>query len=183
MRTCIGPGSATSAPSERRLIRLGRPGQGSSAYPRAVPSIDDVRRLVELDHGLATISTVRADGTVQSTVVNGGVIDDPRTGDPVVAFVGRPGTRKLVNLRERPTVTMTWRAGWAWTTVEGSAELIGPDDSGHGIDAEGLRVLLRAIYSAAGGGEHEDWAEYDRVMAVERRAAVLVPPSRIYVNP
>ncbi len=82
-----------------------------------------------------------------------------------------------------PTATMTWRAGWAWTTVEGEAELIGPDDPAEGVDAEGVRTLLRAIYSASGGGEHEDWAEYDRVVAIERRVAVLVPPQRIYVNP
>jgi hypothetical protein len=30
---------------------------------------------------------------------------------------------------------------------------------------------------------HEDWAEYDRVMAAERRVAVLVTPQRIYQNP
>jgi hypothetical protein len=34
----------------------------------------------------------------------------------------------------------------------------------------------------AAGGEHEDWAEYDRVMAEQRRAAVLVDPARIYSN-
>ena len=43
--------------------------------------------------------------------------------------------------------------------------------------------LLRAIYASAGGGEHDDWAEYDRVMAAERRVAVLLTPTRIYVNP
>ena len=44
------------------------------------------------------------------------------------------------------------------------------------------RLLLRAIFMAA-GGEHEDWAEYDRVMDAERRVAVLVTPHRIYQNP
>jgi hypothetical protein len=32
----------------------------------------------------------------------------------------------------------------------------------------------------AAGGTHDDWDEYDRVMAEERRAAVLVTPTRIY---
>ena len=50
-----------------------------------------------------------------------------------------------------------------------------------GIDAEKLRVLLRAIFVAAGGA-HDDWDEYDRVMASERRVAVLVEPERIYGN-
>ncbi|MDP8949815.1 MAG: hypothetical protein M3N00_06170 [Actinomycetota bacterium] len=39
-------------------------------------------------------------------------------------------------------------------------------------------MLLRDIFSAA-GGTHEDFGEYDRVMAAERRAAVLVRPTRL----
>jgi hypothetical protein len=50
-----------------------------------------------------------------------------------------------------------------------------------GIDAERLRVLLREIFEAA-GGTHEDWDEYDRVMAAERRVAVLIAPERVYGN-
>ena len=46
-----------------------------------------------------------------------------------------------------------------------------------------LAGVLRQVYTAAGGGQHEDWAEYDRVIAAERRMAVLLTPSRIYVNP
>jgi PPOX class probable F420-dependent enzyme len=145
-------------------------------------SIDDVRRLVALDHGLATVTTLRARGTLQSTVVNAGVVAHPVTGLDVASFVAREGTRKIANLRERPAVTLLWRAGWAWVTVEGTAELCGPDDELKGVDHERLRLLLRQVYEAAGGA-HEDWAEYDRVMAAERRAAVLVEPRRIYQNP
>ena len=47
------------------------------------------------------------------------------------------------------------------------------------VDAEGLRLLRRQVFMAA-GGTHEDWAEYDRVMAAERRAVVLVTPTRVY---
>jgi PPOX class probable F420-dependent enzyme len=148
-----------------------------------MPTMDDVRTVVELDHGLATVATTRADGTVQATVVHAGVVDHPRTGEPVAAFVARPGTRKLTHLRERPAVALTWRAGWAWTTVEGDAELAGPGHPADGIDGATLLALLRAIYTAAGGGEHEDWAEFDREMMSEGRTAVLVRALRIYVNP
>ena len=48
-------------------------------------TIEDILRLVALDHGLAGLSTLRADGTVQSTVVNAGVVDHPVTGEPVAA--------------------------------------------------------------------------------------------------
>jgi PPOX class probable F420-dependent enzyme len=147
-----------------------------------VASIDDVRRLVALDYGLAAVSTVRPDGSLQSTVVNAGVVAHPVSGRPVAAFVARGATRKLDHLRHDPRTTLLWRAGWAWATVEGAAELAGPDDPLAGVDAETLRLLLREIYAAA-GGVHEDWPEYDRVMAAERRVAVLVTPTRIYQNP
>jgi len=42
--------------------------------------------------------------------------------------------------------------------------------------------LLRDVFSAA-GGTHDDWDEYDRVMADEDRLAVLVRPERVYSNP
>ena len=53
-----------------------------------------------------------------------------------------------------------------------------PDDT----DAETLRVLLRNVFTAA-GGTHDDWDTYDRVMREEGRAAVLITPTRAYSNP
>ena len=137
--------------------------------------------LVPLDHGLVVVSTSRADGTIQSSVVNAGVLDHPITGDPVVAFVAAGSSKRLVNLRARPRTTIVIRAGWQWAGVEGPVELAGPDDHLDGIDAERLRVLLRDVFIAA-GGQHDDWDEYDRVMATERRVAVLVRPDRVYSN-
>lgn len=146
-------------------------------------TIDDIRRLVALESGLATLSTVRPDGTVQSTVVNAGVVDHPVTHEPVAAFVGRPATRKIANLRRNPAATLLWRAGWAWVTAEGAVDLVGPDDPLDGADPEALPTLLRSVYSASGGGQHDDWNEYDRTVASERRMAVLLTPHRIYINP
>ena len=65
--------------------------------------------------------------------------------------------------------------------VTGATGIVGPDDPAPGVDAEGLRLLLRSVFEAA-GGTHEDWDEYDRVMAAERRAAVFVAPDRILGN-
>lgn len=146
-------------------------------------TIEDIRRIVALDHGLAGLSTLRGDGTVQSTVVNAGVVDHPVAGIPVAAFVGRPATRKIAHLRRNPHATLLWRAGWAWVAAEGTVELVGPDDPLAGVGGHELPGLLRRVYSAASGGQHEDWAEYDRVVAAERRMAVLLTPHRIYVNP
>ncbi|HEY0716894.1 MAG TPA: pyridoxamine 5'-phosphate oxidase family protein [Streptosporangiaceae bacterium] len=139
-------------------------------------------RLVPREHGLVTVSTLRADQTIQSTVVNAGVLAHPLTRVPVVGFVVRGGTRKLGNLRARPRATVAIRAGWEWATAEGGAQLAGPDDPLDGVDAERLRRLLRDIFTAA-GGTHDDWDTYDQVMVSDRRAAVLLSPDRVYSSP
>lgn len=143
--------------------------------------LHDFARLVPLDHGLVVVSTTRPDTTIQSSVVNAGVLDHPLHGRPVVAFVAAGSSQRLRNLRARPRATLVIRAGWQWAAVEGPVELAGPDDPLDGVDAEDLRDLLRRIFRAA-GGTHDDWDEYDRVMAAERRVAVLIEPLRIYGN-
>jgi PPOX class probable F420-dependent enzyme len=135
--------------------------------------------LVPLDHGLVVVSTSRADGTIQSSVVNAGVLDHPLTGQPVVGLVAAGTSRRLVNLRERPRATVVIRAGWRWAGAEGPVDLAGPDDPLGDVAGDRLRVLLREIFTAA-GGTHDDWDTYDRVMAEERRVAVLVSPERVY---
>ena len=144
--------------------------------------LDAFAALVPLDHGLCVLSTTRSDGTVQASVVNAGVLRHPVTGDEVVGLVAAGGTRKVRNLRADPRATIVVRAGWQWATVEGTVELVGPDDRRTGVDDEGLRVLLQDVFRAA-GGTHDDWDEYDRAMAHERRAAALIIPTRIYTNP
>lgn len=136
--------------------------------------------MLSQDHGLCVLSTLRGDGSIQSSVVNAGVMTHPRTAAPVVALVAVGGTRKLHNLRTDPRTTVVARSGWQWVTVEGTAEIIGPDDPG--VDAEALRLLLRNVFQSA-GGTHDDWDTYDRVMREERRAAVLIVPTRVYSNP
>lgn len=145
-------------------------------------SISDVRRLVELDMGLATLSTVRPDGSVQLVVVNAGIVPHPVRSDEVAAFVARSGTHKVDHLRTHSQAALLWRSGWAWAAVEGSVELCGPDDPLAGVDETALRQLLRDI-AAAAGMDHDDWTEYDRVVSTERRTAVLLTPQRIYQNP
>ena len=139
--------------------------------------LEEFARLVDGDHGLVVVSTLRADGTILSSVVNAGVLPHPVTGQPVVGMVMLGGARKLEHLRARPRATVALRVGWQWATVEGPTELAGPADPLPGVDAERLRLLLREIFTAA-GGTHDDWPTYDRVMSEERRVAVLVRPER-----
>ena len=142
----------------------------------------DFAALLVREHGLCVLSTTRVDGTVQSSVVNAGVLPHPRRGHDVVGLVAAGGTRKLHNLRADPRATIVVRAGWQWVTVEGTVDIVGPDDPDADLDAEARRVLLQDVFRAA-GGTHDDWDAYDRAMVDERRAAVLITPTRIYSNP
>jgi hypothetical protein len=147
-----------------------------------VADIEDFRKLVAADHGLVVVSATRSDGTISASVVNAGVLAHPLTGAAAVAMVIRGGTRKLAYWRQRPYANVVIRAGWQWAAAEGPVDLIGPDDPAAGFDAERLRLLLREIFTAA-GGTHEDFGTYDRVMREERRTAVFVRPDRVYANP
>jgi PPOX class probable F420-dependent enzyme len=143
--------------------------------------LDDVRRLVATETGLATLACVRPDGTAALSVINAGLLPHPVSGVEVVALVSA-GRRKLEYLRANPAASIAWRRGWRWAGVEGAVDLIGPDDALPGFDPAALPALLRAIFTAA-GGTHEDWDTFDRVMAAERRTAILITPARIYGQP
>lgn len=143
--------------------------------------LDHFTALGRAEQGLCIVSTLRPDGSIQSSLVNAGILAHPSTGEPVVGFVVSGGARKQVHLRARPTATIATRSGWDWAAVDGRAEIIGPDDPAPGITPDRIRLLLREVFVAA-GGSHDDWDAYDRTMADERRAAVLVTPVRAYSN-
>src|ERR1700722_1717857 len=137
--------------------------------------LEMVRRLVQADQGLAVVATTRRDGSVQASVVNAGLLDDPVEHRPVGGLVVRGHALKLRLLRRTGRATVVWRAGWEWVAVEGPVRLAGPDDPLDGLAAAAVPELLRDVFRGA-GGTHDDWAEYDRVMAAERRTAVLLRP-------
>jgi PPOX class probable F420-dependent enzyme len=143
--------------------------------------IELVRTLADKDH-YAVVGTVRGGGGMQASVVTAGVMDHPAAGGSVVAFVAQGRTVKLANIRRDPRLAVVFRNGPEWVSVEGRADLIGPDDSFLGFDPAEVPRLLREVFVAA-GGTHDNWPEYDRVMAEDRRCAVLVHPERIYSRP
>ena len=68
-----------------------------------------------------------------------------------------------------------FKSGFEWVAVSGPVRLIGPDDGAeHGLD---VPATVRSVFRAA-GGTHEDWGEFDRIMAAERRCAVFVRAER-----
>ena len=147
----------------------------------AAADLSVVRRLVAADHGLAVISTTRDDGSVQTSLVNAGVLDHPVTGAAVVGIVARGAALKVRLIRRAGRAAVTFRSGWEWAAVEGPVTVIGPDDALADFAPARLPQLLRDVFTAA-GGTHDDWAEFDRVMADEQRLALLVTPARVSTN-
>ena len=142
--------------------------------------LDLVQKLAAADHHLAVLAVARADGSVQASVVSAGVIDDPVDGIPGVGAVVAGGARKLQLLRDAGMATFVFKSGFEWVAVSGPVRLIGPDDgTAFGFD---VPELIRSVFRAA-GGSHDDWDEFDRVMAAERRCAVFLPAERISTNP
>jgi PPOX class probable F420-dependent enzyme len=143
-------------------------------------TLQDLIDIAGREGHLAVVSTLRADATIQSSVVNVGLLPHPLDGSEVVGFVTY-GRAKLAHLRRRPQASVTARSGWAWATAEGRAELFGPDDLHPDVGTDRLRLLLRQVFTAA-GGSHDDWEAYDRTMVEQRRTVALIAPTRIYSN-
>jgi PPOX class probable F420-dependent enzyme len=144
-------------------------------------TLAEFAQLAGADHNFCVIATTREDGTVQASVVSAGVMRHPDGEADAVVCVAVGGSRKLANLRVRPATTVVTSNAGSWITVEGRAELIGPDDPRPDVDPERLRQLLRDAFRAA-GGTHDDWDTYDRVMAEQRRTLIVVSPTRVYSN-
>lgn len=149
------------------------------AEPPAIPDLTHLRRFLDEGRGLCTISVARADGSITASVVNGGLLPHPLEGGTVLGIVVRGSAHKLARLRRDPRATVSVLQGWEWQAAEGPIELIGPEDPAAGGAVLDLPAFLRDVYAAA-GGTHDDWAEFDRVMAAEGRTAVLLRPTRVY---
>lgn len=143
--------------------------------------LGSIERLVPGEHGLATVSLVLPNGSAHASVVNAGVMAHPVSGVPVVGFVVRGDSYKLRRIRQDNRVTISFRVSWNWAAAVGEADIIGPNDNFDGFDPAQVPQLVRDVFVAA-GGDHDDWDEYDRVMAAEARTAILVRPSRFLGN-
>lgn len=134
-------------------------------------TLDDVRPFLEENHR-GVVTTFRRGGAAQMSILASGLYQGS------AVFVVSGNTAKLANLKRDPRCTvLTLRPDWSkYVVVEGDAEIHSWDNTEH----EELRLLLRRAYTACGGGEHPDWDEYDQVMKRDRRAVVMVRPSRVY---
>jgi len=127
---------------------------------------------------LAVVATTRPDGSVHASVVSAGPMDDPVTGQPSIAMVVVGNAAKLRHMRRTGLATVVFQAGYRWASIDGPVRIIGPADPDPGVAPQDIPALLRAVFVAA-GGTHDDWDEYDRVMAAEGRTAVFVRADRV----
>ncbi len=147
----------------------------------AEPAIDKLRRLVAAEDGLCSFVCLDSSGSPHVSIINAGVMDNPVTGETSVACVVRANARKARLLRDDPRAAIAFRHRWDWVAVHGNAQLIGLDDPADGFDNDNLPELLREVFRSA-GGTHDDWDEYDRVMARQRRLAIFITLDHITSN-
>ena len=112
------------------------------------------------------LTTFRADGSLQSSPVTGGVDDQGR-----LVVASYPQRAKSVNIRRTPkasVVVLSDEFNGAYVQVDGDAEVIDVPDA-----VDGLVDYYRAI-----AGEHPDWDEYRSAMLNQGKCLIRVTPRR-----
>jgi hypothetical protein len=109
------------------------------------------------------------------------VLEDPVSHEPSIGIIVAGRATKLRYLRRALCAAIVFQSGYTWVAVDGPVRIVGPDDPNHSIDSEVFPSLLRRVFLAAGGA-HENWTDFDQVMAGERRTAVFVRTDRILTN-
>ena len=142
----------------------------------------DFARVGAEDHGLCVVTTLRADSTIQASMVNAGVMEHPVTGRLVAAFVAVGGSRKLANLRHASARHVGCAFGLAMGRGRGSGPAVRSRRSARVAGSDRSPAGVPPAVFVAAGGDHGDWDEYDRVMAAERRTIVFVEADRVYSN-
>jgi PPOX class probable F420-dependent enzyme len=111
------------------------------------------------------LTTFRADGSLQSSPVSGGVDDQGR-----VVIASYPQRAKVANIRrshKASVVVLSDEFNGPYVQLDGDAEVIDLPDA-----VEPLVDYYRAI-----AGEHPDWDEYRRAMVEQRKCLIRVTPT------
>lgn len=112
------------------------------------------------------LSTTRADGRPQMSLVSGGQMPDGR-----LAIATYPQRFKAKNIRKNPLVSVAVMGGEfndAWVQIDGEAEVIDVPEAND--------VLVEYFRSIS--GEHGDWDEYRQAMIDQGKCAIVITPSR-----
>ena len=112
------------------------------------------------------ISTTRADGRPQMSLVTGGMAADGR-----LLVTSYPSRAKVKNIRKNPAVSvlvMGEEFNDAWVQVDGDATVTDVPD---GLDD--FVEYFRCI-----SGEHPDWDEYRQAMVDQGKTVIAITPTR-----
>jgi PPOX class probable F420-dependent enzyme len=112
------------------------------------------------------LSTFRADGSLQSSPVTGGVDQQGR-----LVIASYPQRAKSANIRRTPeasVVVLSDEFNGAYVQIDGDAEVIDVPDA----------VEILVDYYRAIAGEHPDWDEYRSAMLTQRKCVIRVTPHR-----
>lgn len=127
--------------------------------------IDELLDFVRPRHRMV-LTTFRADGSLQTSPVTGGVDERGR-----IVIASYPQRAKAVNLRRTPRASVTVLSeefDGPYVQVDGGAEVIALPDA-----VEPLVDYFRAV-----AGEHPDWDEYRQAMVDQGKCLIRITPTR-----
>ena len=130
-----------------------------------VVGLSDLLDFVRPRHRMV-LTTFRADGSLQSSPVTGGVDEQGR-----VVIASYPQRAKSANIRRTPkasVVVLSDEFNGAYVQIDGDAEVIDVPEA-----VESLVDYYRAI-----AGEHPNWDEYRSAMENERRVLLRLTVER-----
>jgi PPOX class probable F420-dependent enzyme len=127
--------------------------------------IDQLLEFVRPRHRMV-LTTFRADGSLQSSPVTGGVDEQGR-----LVIASYPQRAKSANIRRSgraSVLVLSDEFNDAYVQIDGPAEVIDPPDA-----VEPLVDYFRAV-----AGEHPDWDEYREAMVKQGKCLIRVTPQR-----
>ncbi|NEC44466.1 PPOX class F420-dependent oxidoreductase [Streptomyces griseus] len=125
------------------------------------------------EHDGGVLVTLKQDGRPQLSNVNHAFSPDER----VIRVSITEDRAKTRNLRRDPRASyhVTSDDRWAWTVVDGTAELTPPAAAPDDDTVEALIALYRDLR-----GEHPDWDDYRRAMVEDRRVLLTLHIEHVY---
>ncbi|TFD87988.1 PPOX class F420-dependent oxidoreductase [Cryobacterium lactosi] len=128
-------------------------------------SLSDLLDFVRPRHRML-LATTRADGRPQMSPVSGGVDEEGRL--VISSYPSRAKTRNAQRDPQTSVLVLSDEWDGAWVQVDGSAEILHMPQAG-----DGLVDYYRCI-----AGEHPDWDEYRRAMALQNKSLIRITPTR-----
>lgn len=128
-------------------------------------SLEELLAFVRPRHAMV-LTTFRADGSLQSSPVTGGVDEQGR-----IVIASYPQRAKSVNIGRTPRASVTVLSEefhGPYVQVDGDAERVDLPDA-----VEPLVDYFRAV-----AGEHPDWDEYRQAMVEQGKCLLRITPRR-----